>query len=271
MAHATDEGAQASSTSSGCATSSSARAQIPDQPSLNPIVNVAFNLSRRLEAGEISFDELKALAGPADGPRLRAARAALARAARLRRQRDDTQPSSRSYVAESAGRSQKMARLRALQGALEPRAHRHRSDGAPDVRPVGGAVAAHDRDRARGHAPTARRSASPHRPDAPLTLDYEHSAPCRRDPQSARRLRRSAARLLQRRRRKLSATRRYKLSRAGDDRLVGRLRPRRPHRHQVDVLVPRSASRRSARRSTTSATASWRSSASSATAARCSA
>ena len=36
--------------------------QIPDQPTLNPIVNVAFNLSRRLEAGDITFDELKALA-----------------------------------------------------------------------------------------------------------------------------------------------------------------------------------------------------------------
>jgi phosphoenolpyruvate carboxylase len=38
------------------------RAQIPDQPTLNPIVNVAFNLSRRLEAGEISFEDVSALA-----------------------------------------------------------------------------------------------------------------------------------------------------------------------------------------------------------------
>lgn len=38
------------------------RAQIPDQPTLNPIVSIAFDLSRRLEAGDISFDELKALA-----------------------------------------------------------------------------------------------------------------------------------------------------------------------------------------------------------------
>jgi phosphoenolpyruvate carboxylase len=38
------------------------RALIPDQPTLNPVVNVAFDLSRRLEAGEISFDDLKALA-----------------------------------------------------------------------------------------------------------------------------------------------------------------------------------------------------------------
>ena len=39
------------------------RAQIPDQPSLNPIVHVAFKLSRQLASGAISFDDLKALAG----------------------------------------------------------------------------------------------------------------------------------------------------------------------------------------------------------------
>ena len=39
------------------------RTQIPDSPALNPIVSLAFNLSRRLEAGDISFDEVQALAG----------------------------------------------------------------------------------------------------------------------------------------------------------------------------------------------------------------
>ncbi len=39
------------------------RAQIPDNPSLNPILNVAFDLSRRLEEGQISFADLKGLAG----------------------------------------------------------------------------------------------------------------------------------------------------------------------------------------------------------------
>lgn len=39
------------------------RAQIPDNPSLNPILNVAFDLSRRLEAGSVSFDDVKGLAG----------------------------------------------------------------------------------------------------------------------------------------------------------------------------------------------------------------
>ncbi len=39
------------------------RAQIPDNPSLNPILNVAFDMSRRLEAGDVSFDDMKGLAG----------------------------------------------------------------------------------------------------------------------------------------------------------------------------------------------------------------
>lgn len=38
------------------------RTQIPDTPALNPIVNLAFKLSRQLEGGEISFAELQALA-----------------------------------------------------------------------------------------------------------------------------------------------------------------------------------------------------------------
>ncbi len=37
------------------------RKEIPNQPFLNPIINVAFKLSRQLEAGEVSFDDLRAL------------------------------------------------------------------------------------------------------------------------------------------------------------------------------------------------------------------
>jgi phosphoenolpyruvate carboxylase len=39
------------------------RTKIPDQPNLNPIVNVAFDISRRLESGEVSMIDLRALAG----------------------------------------------------------------------------------------------------------------------------------------------------------------------------------------------------------------
>jgi phosphoenolpyruvate carboxylase len=38
------------------------RALIPDQPTLNPIFSVAFDLSRRLESGEVGFDDVKTLA-----------------------------------------------------------------------------------------------------------------------------------------------------------------------------------------------------------------
>ncbi len=39
------------------------RTQVPDTPQLNPIVSIAFDISRKLEAGELSLDGLKALAG----------------------------------------------------------------------------------------------------------------------------------------------------------------------------------------------------------------
>lgn len=39
------------------------RKDIPDKPWLNPITSVAFDLSRRLESGDISFNDLKAVAG----------------------------------------------------------------------------------------------------------------------------------------------------------------------------------------------------------------
>lgn len=39
------------------------RTQIPDQPNLNPIVNVAFDISRQLESGQTSMVDLRALAG----------------------------------------------------------------------------------------------------------------------------------------------------------------------------------------------------------------
>jgi phosphoenolpyruvate carboxylase len=39
----------------------SLRARIPDEPTLNPVLNVAFDLSRRLEADEISFSDIKSL------------------------------------------------------------------------------------------------------------------------------------------------------------------------------------------------------------------
>jgi phosphoenolpyruvate carboxylase len=38
------------------------RAKIPDTPALNPILSVGFDLSRQLESGEVSYDEVSGLA-----------------------------------------------------------------------------------------------------------------------------------------------------------------------------------------------------------------
>jgi phosphoenolpyruvate carboxylase len=40
----------------------SMRSRIPDRPAMNPIVNLAFDLSRRLESGSTTFDDMRALA-----------------------------------------------------------------------------------------------------------------------------------------------------------------------------------------------------------------
>ena len=37
------------------------RTQVPDSPQLNPIVSLAFDLSRQLESGKISLDHLRGL------------------------------------------------------------------------------------------------------------------------------------------------------------------------------------------------------------------
>ena len=117
------------------------RTQIPDSPALNPIVSLAFDLSRRLEAGDISFDRAKGARRAPHGPRLRAACAPPARARRLRRPRNDLQGICRLCRRRCRG-----GRLRNLQGALGAGPHRHRADGASDLRAVRRAVEAHRRD-----------------------------------------------------------------------------------------------------------------------------
>ncbi|HKZ96039.1 MAG TPA: phosphoenolpyruvate carboxylase [Hyphomicrobiaceae bacterium] len=149
------------------------RAQIPDQPSLNPIVNVAFDLSRRLEAGLISFDALRALAG-----RLMD-RACIQRALRLREQIgyvDDatTLAEFRAFVAASAGGAaggesafeQFKARWGRARGGIVLTAHPTfgLSEGL-SRRMIEIAVAGNSAGQAIG---------LPHRPDTDLTLDYEH-------------------------------------------------------------------------------------------------
>ena len=86
----------------------------------------------------------------------------------------------------------------------------------------------------------------PHRPDAPLTLDYEHRAASR----AIRNLRDAlpiSSAVLRDRRQRLRRPGLHALAQARDIRLVGRLRSRRAHGHQVDLLVPDPAAREAGR------------------------
>ena len=146
------------------------RTQIPDNPSLNPILNVAFDLSRRLEGGSVKFDDVKALAG-----RLMD-RACVRRARRLREKigyldQATTLKDFTSYVektAEEAGSLAKFAERwsRARTGIVLTA---HPTFGLSDAlyrRMVDIAIAdASSDDMTIG---------LPHRPEPSLTLEHEH-------------------------------------------------------------------------------------------------
>ena len=211
------------------------RTQIPDNPSLNPILNVAFDLSRRLESGAVSFDEMKGLAG-----RLMD-RACVRRARRLREKigyvdQASTLKDFTTYVEKTANEAGGLDRD--LCRSLVARPHRHRSDRASDLRSFRRALSPDGRDRRL--RPVGRRC--DHRPAASPRAVADAAARAqvraRCHPQSAQRLRRAAAWVLQRR---LAEIRRRGIqapAEADDVRVLGRLRPRRPHRHRMDVLVP---------------------------------
>ena len=209
------------------------RTKIPDTPALNPIVSVAFDLSRRLEAGKIGFSDLRALATRMMD------RACVHRARHLRERIGfvDRATTAKEFAALRRGDGQGR-RLFRLQGPLGARAHRHRLDRAPDIRAVRGAVASHGRDRRRGRAREPEdRHAAPSRQPHNARLRARQRAS--RDRKSARRLRRSSQRLLR--------GRRLCLRRQGAEgetapcylRLLGRLRSRRAQRHPLDLLVSR--------------------------------
>lgn len=151
------------------------RAQIPDQPALNPIVNVAFDLSRRLEAGEISIGELKALA-------TRLMDSALVHRALLLRDQIGLVSD-----AETDDEFSKFIHERAVRGgegdaglkAFTERFARPRNGIVFTAHPTFGiSEALSDKmaeiaisGKAEGHS-----IGLPHRPDAPLTLEYEHKS-----------------------------------------------------------------------------------------------
>ncbi len=146
------------------------RTKIPDTPALNPIVNLAFDLSRRLESGEIGFEDVRALA-----VRLMD-RACVHRARHLREQIGYVDPAATykefaNYVERTAHDGDfeafkaRWERARTgivltahptfgLSEALSQKMAEIALTGGPDNQPIG----------------------TPHRPDSPLTLDYEHAS-----------------------------------------------------------------------------------------------
>ena len=146
------------------------RTQIPDTPALNPIVSMAFDLSRRLEAGEISLEDLRALAG-----RLMD-RACVERARQLRARngfvdRATTLKEFSDYIASTA------------QGAdfdaFKARWQRARTGIVLTAHPTFGLSEALSRrivEIAVSDDAEGKPIGLPHRPDSPITLEYEHAA-----------------------------------------------------------------------------------------------
>lgn len=153
------------------------RAQIPDAPGLNPIVNVAFYLSRQLEADALSFDDLKSLAG-----RLMD-RACVRRAERLREQIGfvDNQATVKEFAA-FVGKTAEVkdgGDIEAAYQAFTERWGRARSGIVFTAHPTFGLSDALSRRMvaiaSSEIAPDAPIGLA-HRPDATISLDYEHKA-----------------------------------------------------------------------------------------------
>ena len=221
------------------------RAQIPDRPQLNPIVNVAFDLSRRLEGGAISFADLKALA-----VRLMD-RALVQRALRLKEQIgfvDDatTQAEFAKFVdATMTGAVKgdafehfKERWSRARSGIVFTA---HPTFGLSDAlsrRLIDIAAKGTDAGAADRHSASAGRAASP--------STTSTSAPKHRSIICAALTSIRLATFFKTAQRKFG-DRALKLQTPTVDLcLVGRLRPRRAHRHQVELLVSHPACAKSA-------------------------
>jgi phosphoenolpyruvate carboxylase len=151
------------------------RSQIPDAPGLNPIVNIGFYLSRSLESGKISFDDLKALAG-----RLMD-RACVRRAERLREQIGyvDNQTTIRefsTFVAKTVGNDPDQEKAFS---DFQNRWGRARNGIVFTAHPTFGLSEALSRrmvEIASGEVQGDPVIGMPHRPDSPITLEYEHKA-----------------------------------------------------------------------------------------------
>ena len=149
------------------------RTQIPDQPGLNPIVNVAFGLSRKLESGAVTFAELKALS-----TRLMD-RAAVRRALRLRERIDfvddaTTLSEFSKFVATTVGAESSSD---AAFEAFAERWSRARSGIVFTAHPTFGVSDEMTRKMiaiAMKGSDTGESLVTAHRPDDGITLEYEH-------------------------------------------------------------------------------------------------
>lgn len=147
------------------------RTKIPDTPALNPIVSLAFGLSRRLESGEISFEELRALA-----TRLMD-RACVQRANHLR---DivgyvDSETTSKDFV-EYVERT---AKEEPDFDAFKARWERARTGIVLTAHPtfgMSGTLSHKMSEIALSGAPDNQVIGTPHRPDIPVVLEYEHAS-----------------------------------------------------------------------------------------------
>jgi phosphoenolpyruvate carboxylase len=152
-----------------------ARALIPDQPALNPIVNMAFKLSRDLESGQINFQDLKDLA-----TRLMD-RAAIRRARHLKDQIgyvDDqtTLAEFSKFVAQTVGADPRGDK--AFED-FEQRWTRARSGIVFTAHPTFGcSKALSDRmvQIAMSGTDDGHHIGLPHRPDDGISLEYEHKS-----------------------------------------------------------------------------------------------
>ncbi len=147
------------------------RSEIPDEPSLNPILNVAFELSRKLEAGEVSFEDVKDIATRLMDNAFRG------RAELLKNQigivnDNATSAELASFVADAA------AEDTASFKAFTERFSRARNGIVFTAHPTFGISEALSNKLAEIAVEDENKAKSPiglpHRPDAPLTLEYEH-------------------------------------------------------------------------------------------------
>ena len=148
------------------------RAQIPDQPTLNPIINVAFDLSRRLEAGEISFDDVRSLA-----TRLMDS-ACVHRALLLKEQIGvESETATRSEFSDFVAQYAKGGDAKAFED-FKARFARARNGIVFTAHPTFGlseALSNRMAEIAMSGTAEGQTIGLPHRPDPNLTLHYEHS------------------------------------------------------------------------------------------------